>query len=83
MKIIYCIFTNWFGENQFFFDDYGNLLGWWTCNDASWRHEYMNPMMKALGIDVRTAQDTDPRFEDKIQAILREHGATDEDFADE
>jgi hypothetical protein len=84
MRVAYYIYVDWFGENQFFFDFHGNLLHWWSCNDANYRHEYMNPLMSKLGVQI-VPMDKNERadFKLKIQDELRKHGATDEDFSDE
>jgi hypothetical protein len=80
MKKIYCVWADWFGEMQFFFDDGGNLLQYWCCSDALYRGEYMNGLMKALGFEVLKAEQTDPRFESKIKETLLDLGASEEDF---
>jgi len=53
MKTIYYVFTDDFGEVGGMYDSDGTLLDMWSCNDASWRGEYFNPFMKALGILVK------------------------------
>ncbi len=41
------------GEVQGVFDEKGKMLDCWCCNDANWRHEYMNGFMKNLGVTVK------------------------------
>lgn len=79
-KVVYRVYSMWFGEMQFFFDAKHNLLHYWACNDANWRAEYMDPLMKALGFKMEGAEETDPRFAEKIKEVLRELGASEEDF---
>lgn len=40
------------GEAEGFLDDKGNVLDYWSCNDATWRDEYFNPVFKKLGIEI-------------------------------
>ena len=39
-------------EAEFFFDNKGQLLCGWACNDAHWRSEYMNPLLNRLGFEI-------------------------------
>lgn len=43
----------------------GKLLHWWSGNDANWRNEYFEPLMKELGYTVKHSQDP------KLKAILK------------
>ncbi len=40
------------GEVEGFFDERGSHLASWSVNDASWRGEYMNRLLQALGFAV-------------------------------
>lgn len=44
-------------EAEGMFDKDGTLLGFWSCNDASWRNEYFLPFMHALGFNIESAPD--------------------------
>lgn len=46
------------GEFEAFFDSAGKYLHGWHANDADYRHEYMDPLMAKLGIEVRMATAT-------------------------
>jgi hypothetical protein len=39
-------------EAELWFDNKGDYLYGWACNDANWRGEYMNPLMERLGFSV-------------------------------
>lgn len=41
------------------FNEDGELLGYWHENDACWRGEYFNPVLKKLGITVEYSDDVD------------------------
>lgn len=53
MTIIYIIYTERYGENDLVFDSKFKCIDGWSCNDATWRGEYFNGMMKKLGVEVR------------------------------
>ena len=36
------------------FDEKHELLDYWYCNDAQWRHEYFDGFMEKLGVKVLT-----------------------------
>ena len=40
-------------ELQAAFDKDDNLLHFWYLNDANWRHEYLDPLMNAVGIKIK------------------------------
>ena len=61
MKTIYILFYEDFGEIDIAFDKDGAPLHWWSCNDATWRQEYFGPLMKTLGVEVKTSADPDTR----------------------
>lgn len=48
------------GEMDVFFDKNG-LIHWWHCNDASYRSEYMNPLMRALGVQMVYVEKLPPK----------------------
>jgi hypothetical protein len=52
MKTIYIIYTERYGENNLVFDSKLKCIDGWSCNDATWRDEYFNGLMKQLGIEV-------------------------------
>lgn len=37
------------GGYEGFIDENGDLLGWWSEDDADWRFEYFNPFLEKLG----------------------------------
>lgn len=56
MKTIYLAYSDTYGEDvEGMYDADGNLLDLWACNDASWRGEYFDTFMEALGIKVKPA----------------------------
>lgn len=40
------------GEAEGFYTEKGNLIHWWARNDASWRGEYLDPLLKHLGVTI-------------------------------
>lgn len=80
MKTIYHVNVEVFGEQDFFFDDDGKLIHWWDRNDADYRNEYMDPLMKELGIKVKSGNWSDKRFKSQIKEILIDCGASEEEF---
>ena len=46
-----------FGEAQGVFDENDNLIGSWYSNDGEWRHEYFNPVLAK--VDVNVAHEVD------------------------
>jgi hypothetical protein len=40
------------GEIDGFFNEEGNLIHAWACNDAIWRPEYQTPLLEKLGFEV-------------------------------
>ena len=54
------------GEVEGMFLDDGTMLGTWCCNDASWRSEYFNGFMEALGVQVVNSDDES--LEEKLKA---------------
>lgn len=53
-KVIYNV-TNCddFGEYEGMIDENGNVIGFWSMNDATWRNEYFDSFMSTLGITVK------------------------------
>ncbi len=52
MKKVYVMYCEGRGEYELWFDEAKNLLGGYSCNDASWRGEYFNDIFKKLGIEI-------------------------------
>jgi hypothetical protein len=52
------------------FSETGELLGIWSCNDATWRNEYFSDFMEALGFKVENAS---PELVDKLIATAKEY----------
>jgi len=53
-KIIYTYYYDGdAGEMDAFFNEKFKLLEYWSCDDANWRSEYMNPLLETLGIEVK------------------------------
>lgn len=46
-----------YGEVEGAFDESGELIDFWSANDAAWRNEYFSPFLKRLGIETKTSQD--------------------------
>lgn len=79
-KTIYHVSTDVYGEQDFFFDEDGNLLHWWDKNDANFRGEYMNPLFEKLGIKIEKGNWIDNKFYSKIRKVLKDCGASEKDF---
>ena len=43
-------------EAEAMFSASGEILGFWSCNDACWRDEYFSPFMNAIGIEILIAE---------------------------
>jgi hypothetical protein len=80
MKKIYHAFCEIFGEQDFFFNEDFKLIHWWDKNDATWREEYMNPLMEKLGIKINNIELTDKRVYSIIKDVLISCGADNSDF---
>lgn len=67
-RVIYHVYD---GENEIegMFDENGEWLGAWCCNDANWRNEYFDGFLEALGISVESAPED---IEEKAIEELRE-----------
>lgn len=46
-------------EGEFWFNNKGEFLQGWACNDANWRSEYMNPLLESLGFEVVSIYEPD------------------------
>lgn len=57
------------GEFEAFFDADKNYIHGWSQNDANYRHEYMDPLMKALGIDIVSVNPT-ATYKSKIKKAI-------------
>lgn len=53
-------------EAEAWFDESGKLLAGWTMNDAHWRGEYMNPLLEALGYNIKQVYETDFGVEEVV-----------------
>jgi len=62
-----CLGDNDVGDVEGFFDEAGNLIHSWAMNDASWRSEYMDPLLEKLGIRVVGGDSKE------LEAKLKEH----------
>ena len=54
MKTIYIMYCEDEGEYELWFDENKKLIGGYSCNDASWRDEYLGPIFKVSGINVES-----------------------------
>lgn len=53
MKIYHAyLYNEKIGEVDAFASEKGELITWWSNNDADWREEYMQPLMTAVGVEV-------------------------------
>jgi hypothetical protein len=81
LTTIYHISTCIWGEQDWFFDADGKLLAQWDRNDADYRHEYMGPLFRKLGYEVKVVtNERDPRFYPAIKEELIAYGASEEDL---
>lgn len=62
-------------EVEGFYNEAGELLHTWCCNDATWRSEYLNPLMTKLGITV----DMSGKHDDDLKAYWIEQEGYDPD----
>ena len=67
-------------ENDYFFDTDGKCLGGWHQNDAMYRHEYMDPLFKKLGITVESIKASNPLISEYILNDLQVKGGYNEDY---
>lgn len=51
MKKLGVYYIETYGEAQLFFNG-DECMGAVSSNDADWRHEYFNPIMKLMGLEV-------------------------------
>ena len=59
------------GEVEGMFDAKGVLLGWWSLNDANWRHEYFEGFMSELGLEVIEASN-DRKLVSKLRRAAKQ-----------
>lgn len=72
-------YTEWFDCN-FFFEENFKLIHQWSCNDALYRQEYMSPLFKKLGYDMKFINPENENVKQVIIEQLKNFGYTDEDF---
>ena len=56
------------GEVQGFLSADGELLHMWSTNDANYRGEYIDPLLRALGYEI----DHSGQFEERFEQLARE-----------
>ncbi len=66
---IIAVYDDECGEVEGAFTEEGELIDWWSSNDAVWRHEYFDYMMRKLGIEVK---ERNKALEAKLIAAARE-----------
>lgn len=54
------------GECQIFFDEKGDIIAAWVCNDANYRPEYMNCLLWALGYQVEQGLELTQAHKEKV-----------------
>lgn len=64
MKTLRYVFLDEY-EVDGIFDNKGELLGTWSCNDACWRNEYFSGFISKLGI--RVEESSDRELEQKLK----------------
>lgn len=73
MKKIYFLYLcdDDVGEVEGMFDEQGEMLGNWCCNDATWRGEYFNGFIESLGYEVISdiPEDLEPKLEAALKAV--------------
>lgn len=79
LKTIYCTSTCRIGEADLFFDEDYNLLSWWACNDAMYRHEYMSELFEKLGYKVVDIDENIKEIKEAIEKVGEEYGILYED----
>lgn len=70
MRTLYHAYSEEHGECEAMFSESGDLLGIWSCNDATWRNEYFRDFMEALGFEVKSAP---PELVDKLEATAKDY----------
>lgn len=81
MKIIYHVLVDY--NLDFFFDAKGKLLHFWSQSDAVYESEYMNPLFRILGFEVKEAESSDGRFRETIKRTLIERYGYEETLVEE
>jgi hypothetical protein len=74
MKTIYHVNVSLYGEWDMFFDANYKLMHCWCINDAMYRPEYMNPLMKALGYKIVDLDENDPKIKKDVILTLIKMG---------
>ena len=69
MRTLFHAYSEEYGECEGIFDSDGTLLGFWACNDATWRNEYFEGFMRSLGFKVEDAPDW---IQEKLDKIARD-----------
>jgi hypothetical protein len=70
MRTISIVYSEAQGEIEGAFDENGELLSFWSCNDATWRNEYFGPFMKKLGI--KTVSSSDSNLTKRLEEAAEE-----------
>jgi len=72
MKTIYFIYSEGeCGEVNGVFDAEENILGYWSCNDATWRNEYFSGFMAKLKI--KCVEDMPDKLQQHLEKKLIAH----------
>lgn len=59
------------GEVEGMFEENGNLIDFWACNDADWRSEYFAGVLKFLGAEEVRIDWRDKEVTEYWQSLLR------------
>jgi hypothetical protein len=81
MPKITIVYTEEWGEAEAAFDEKGEMIHYWSCNDATWRGEYFEPLFEHFGIEF--GDDTDNKLTEKFEAYLKKEYSDDEAVEDE
>jgi hypothetical protein len=82
LKKIYFASVEDVGEVEGMFDEKGELIDTWCCNDGTWRGEYFDHFIKYLGAEIFYYYNTPKALREKMENALREHWGED-DYIDE
>lgn len=73
MRTVYTYYSEEeYGEVQAFFDEKFKIITAWSCDDANYRSEYMDPLFEAVG--VKMVHLPANKFEMADKAIKKEFG---------
>lgn len=64
MRAIRHVYTEEYGEIEGMFDEDDHLISAWSCNDATWRHEYFEEFMEELGVKIISS--SEPKLVKKL-----------------